>query len=187
MFTHRIDEHTELRLLEERHAALLYALIDRNREHLRQWLPWVDASRSADGQRDFIRGALQRFAANDGLNAAIWHRGELAGVIGLHAINWPNRSTSIGYWLAASFQGKGVMTAACRALIDHALGELGLNRVEIRCATGNRRSRAIPERLGFTQEGTLRQAEWLYDRYEDLVLYSMLASEWGDGTSADAD
>ncbi len=187
MFTYRIDDHTELRLLAERHAEPLYTLIDRNRDHLRQWLPWVDASRSAEGTREFIRGVLRRFATNNGFAAGIWHHGELAGIIDFHAINWSNRSTSIGYWLAAPFQGKGLMTAACRAFVEHALVELGLNRIEIRCATGNRRSRAIPERLGFTQEGTLRQAEWLYHRFEDLVVYSMLASEWRGGASADAD
>lgn len=187
MFTHSIDEHTELRLLEERHAEPIYALVEGNREHLRQWLPWVDASRSADGTREYIRGMLRRFGANNGFAAGIWYRGELAGIIDFHAINWPNRSTSIGYWLAAPFQGKGLMTAACRTFVEFALGELGLNRVEIRCATDNRRSRAIPERLGFTREGTLRQAEWLYDHFVDHVIYSMLASEWRGGASADAD
>jgi ribosomal-protein-serine acetyltransferase len=50
--------------------------------------------------------------------------------------------------------------------------------VEVRAAPGNRRSRAIPERLGFRQEGILRDAEWLYDHYVDLVVYAMLADDW---------
>ena len=70
------------------------------------------------------------------------------------------------------------MTRACRALVTHAFRELGLHRVEIRAAPGNRRSRAIPERLGFRQEGILRDAEWPYDHYVDLVVYAMLADEW---------
>jgi ribosomal-protein-serine acetyltransferase len=70
------------------------------------------------------------------------------------------------------------MTKACRFLVDYAFAELKLNRVEIRCATGNHKSRAIPERLGFKLEGTVRQAEWLYDHFVDHALYGMLASEW---------
>ncbi len=70
------------------------------------------------------------------------------------------------------------MTEACRAMVNHAFRELGLNRVGIACATENHRSRAIPERLGFRQEGVQRQAEWLYDRFVDRALYAMLASEW---------
>ncbi len=187
MFVHRTDDQTELRLIEERHADTLHALIDRNREHLRPWLSWAGGTRSAADTREFIRGTLRRFAANNGFDAGIWHRGELAGMIGVHAIDWNNRKTSIGYWLGTEFQGKGLMTAACRAVVDHVLGELGLNRVEIRCAPGNRRSRAIPERLGFVQEGTLRQAEWLHDHFGDLVVYAMLAENWKAAARADAD
>jgi ribosomal-protein-serine acetyltransferase len=85
---------------------------------------------------------------------------------------------SIGYWLAAPWQGKGIMTTACAALIDHAFKELKLHRVEIRCATGNARSRAIPERLGFVKEGVIRQGEWVNDRFLDLAVYGMLATDW---------
>ena len=70
------------------------------------------------------------------------------------------------------------MTRACRALVDYAFSELGLNRIEIQCAVQNVKSRAIPERLDFTQEGVIRQAEWLYDHYNDHVIYGMLAEEW---------
>ncbi len=70
------------------------------------------------------------------------------------------------------------MTKACSALSSYAFDELELNRVEIRCATENKRSRAIPEKLRFTQEGIVRKAEWLYDHYVDLVVYGMLAEQW---------
>ena len=70
------------------------------------------------------------------------------------------------------------MTKACRVLVGYAFRELRLNRVEIYCAVENQRSRRIPERLGFTEEGTHRQAEWVHDHFKDLVSYSMLAGEW---------
>jgi ribosomal-protein-serine acetyltransferase len=70
------------------------------------------------------------------------------------------------------------MTEAVRALVTHAFEAWELNRVQIRVAVGNVRSRAIPERLGFKQEGVFRQAERIGDRFEDIVVYSMLVGEW---------
>ena len=178
MFSHKLGENTELRLLEERHAQELTELTDRNREYLRAWLPWVDANRTVEDRKNFIRGALKQFAENNGFTAGIWHEGRLAGVIGYHSIDWENRATAVGYWLGEEFQGQGLVTAACRALVDHAFEELGLNRVSIACATENKKSCAIPERLGFRREGVVRQAEWLYDHFVDHVVYATLASEW---------
>jgi ribosomal-protein-serine acetyltransferase len=128
--------------------------------------------------RSFIRRNLKQFAENQGFEIAIWHEGRMAGQIGYNYLSWVDRKTELGYWLGAAFQGKGLVTRACRALVAHAFEEFNFNRVEIRCGTENRRSRAVPERLGFKQEGILKQAEWLHDHFIDLVVYRMLASEW---------
>lgn len=137
MFCFSIDNETALRLLEERHAEELFALTDQNRAYLREWLPWVDGVQSAEHTKQFIKSASEQFAQNQGLG--IWHKGKLAGVIGFHKIDWANRKTSIGYWLGAEFQGRGLMTKSCRALVDYALRELKLNRVEIRLVTDQKR------------------------------------------------
>ena len=84
----------------------------------------------------------------------------------------------IGYWLSSGQQGKGIMTKAVAAMIDDAFKNLGMNRVEIHCASGNLRSRAIPARLGFTQDGVMREGGLLNGKFVDKVIYSMLASEW---------
>jgi ribosomal-protein-serine acetyltransferase len=63
-------------------------------------------------------------------------------------------------------------------MLDYLFEELGLHRVEIRCGTGNTRSCAIPERLGFTREGLLREAEWVNDRWLDLAVWGMTAEQW---------
>jgi ribosomal-protein-serine acetyltransferase len=102
-------------------------------------------------------------------------------VVGLHRIDWANRRTSIGYWIAEAHEGKGLVTRACGGLLEYVFGELGLHHVEIACAPRNIRSCAIAERLGFQREGVLREREWLYDHFVDHVVYGMLASEWTGG------
>jgi ribosomal-protein-serine acetyltransferase len=178
MFSAVIRPGLELRLLEERHSSTVYPLADRNREHLREWFAWVDATKSEDDILAFIRRSLNQFASNLGFSAGIWEQSRYAGNISLHKVDWLNRRAEIGYWLGREFQGRGIVTDACRAVTRHALVELDLNRVEIRCATGNAKSKAIPLRLGFTLEGVLRQAELLHERYVDLEVYSMLRSEF---------
>lgn len=182
MFYFKLNEQAELRIVEERYAEEMYAAVDRNRTRLRQWMPWVDSERGPDGVKAFIQRSLQRFATNHGFDAAIFVEGKYAGNIGFHDFDWLNRRTSIGYWLDQAYEGRGLMTAAARALTHHALHVLKLNRVEIQAGIGNTKSRAIPERLGFTYEGTLRQANWVYDRCLDMAVYSMLASEWRERT-----
>jgi ribosomal-protein-serine acetyltransferase len=173
-----VDDEVELRILEEWDAPELFRLIERNRAYLREWLPWVDYETSVEDSRNFVRRCLQYYLDNEGFTMGIHYQDQLVGVIGYHRVEWPSRKVEIGYWLSADFQGKGIMTRACRAVVRYAFEKLLLNRVTILCASGNLRSRAIPERLGFTQEGTLREAEWLYDHFVDLVVYSMLAREW---------
>ena len=178
MFSYQVDDEILLRLPEERYSEEATALIRANLGHLSEWLSWATDDFSVEHAREFVRRNLRQFADNQGFSAQIVFRGRVAGQVGYNMIDWVNRSFEIGYWLAAEFQGRGIMTRSCRALVDYAFRELRFNRVEIKCAVGNARSRAVPERLGFTEEGTLREAERLRDRYVDLVVYSMLAADW---------
>jgi len=70
-----------------------------------------------------------------------------------------------------------LITKACRVLIDHAYDELNLNRIEMRCGVENKKSRKIPEKLGFREEGIVHQGGWLHDHFVDYVIYGMLANE----------
>lgn len=181
MYYFEVDRNIRLKMLEHRHADELYFLVDKNRSYLREWLPWVDGTRSPEDTKEFIRQALKQFARNNGFQSAIFYKEKLAGCIGVHEIDWNNRKTSIGYWLSSEYQGKGIMTKSCKAVIEYLFTEMKLNRIEIRAAEFNRKSRAIPERLGFTQEGMIRNDMWVYDHYVDHVVYGMLAEEWKTG------
>ena len=167
-----------MRLLEERHAPALFALINRDRDHLREWLPFIEATMMEEDSLIFIRASLEQFSSNDGFAAGIWSGDQVIGVIGTRKIDWMNRRVEIGYWIGKEHQGQGIMTDACRAVVDHLLRELDLNRVEIQCATGNARSAAIPRRLGFTLEGTRREAELVNGKFFDLLVFGILRREW---------
>ena len=177
MFSWSIDEDIELRILEIRHVPELFTLTDGNRKHLVEWLPWVRETHSAADTERFVRAALRQFADGDGFHAGIWYQGELSGAIGLHRIDWFNRNVSLGYWVSADRQGKGLATAATSAVVEYSFTELDLHRVEIRCGLENHKSRAIPQKLGFRQEGVLRAAQWLGDRWTDIVVYGRLATD----------
>ena len=174
----QIDEETQLRLVEERHAEEYYALVERNKEHLHAWMGWVNEENSVESNRSYIKHMLQQFANNQGFQMGIWYQGRIVGSIAFNDLEWESRKVEIGYWLAAEMQGKGLMTKACRTLITYAFEEYKLHKVVIRVSVNNQRSRAIPERLGFTQEGIIRHEEWLHDRYTDTVIYGLLANEW---------
>jgi ribosomal-protein-serine acetyltransferase len=177
-----LSDGLQLRSLTEADVKELYGLIEANRSYLAPWMPWA-AGQTVDGTAEFVRKSIKQEADDDGFQVAVIVDGAIAGVLG-HEVDRENRTTTIGYWLAEDQQGRGLMTAAVKRLLEHAFEELRLNRVGIEVAPNNPRSRALAERLGFREEGVLREAErFADDDYRDLVLYSMLASEWSRGAN----
>jgi ribosomal-protein-serine acetyltransferase len=161
----------------EQDAIEAFAVVDRERDRLREWLPWVDATVDEGVERDYLRSVEAANAAGIGLHATIRCRGEFCGFVGLRLS--PVHSTAeVGYWLSERCVGKGQMTRAVAALFEVAFVDLRLHRVELLAATENRRSRAIAQRLGMTLEGVRREAEELASGFVDLAMYSLLAQDW---------
>lgn len=172
-----IGKNVELQLLNKNHTEELFGLVETNREHLREWLPWVGANKSAMDTDSFVQSAISRRESGKGPQYAVFHKAVMCGVCGFHPFDVTNRIGGIGYWLSQAHSGKGIMTASVQALLEAGFSEYDLNRIEIACATGNAKSRAIPERLRFTLEGVFREREYLYGRYVDQAIYSILASD----------
>ena len=166
----------ELRSVAPADARALDALIAADRERLARFMPWA-AGQTIESTREFIVRSLQQEAAADGFQAVLVVDGSIAGIAGYHRIDRANLSTTIGYWLASPYEGRGLMTAAVAALVDHAFRAWGLHRLELRIAPDNERSRAIAARLGFREEGVLREAERFGGEYRDLIMHSLLAGE----------
>lgn len=177
MFFRRINQNIEVSLTIPQYADELFALTNKNRAFLSRWLPWLDTVKEPDDTRRFIRTQLARFARSEALHETIFYEKRIAGVLGYNLIDNDNGVGHAGYWLGEEFTGRGIMTLAVRDLIDLGFEYLGLQKVEIRCAVENRKSRAIPERLGFQQEGVIRRGEKVGGKYLDYALYGLLRDE----------
>lgn len=179
MFSCPIGTNLELRLYQENCADEVYEAVVANREHLRPFMAWAEKTKSVEDTRKFIRDSLADFAAGKTLNVGIWENGKYVGGLGFHHIDTVRRCGEIGYWLTKDAEGRGIMTRACQALITHGFDGMKLHRAEIRCDPDNSRSRAIPKRLGFTQEGVLRESIERFDGVmRDAVVYGLLTHEW---------
>ncbi|MCO4851954.1 GNAT family N-acetyltransferase [Bacillus vallismortis] len=179
MFTCRVNEHITIRLLEPKDAERIAQLIIENQQRLGEWLFFAENPSSAETYRETIIPDWRReYADMNSIEAGLLYDGSLCGMIGLHHLDQINRKAEIGYWIAQEYEGKGIMTAACRTIITYAFKELGLNRVALCAAVGNHKSRAIPERLGFQEEGIARDGLFVNGKYHDLVYYSLLKHEW---------
>ena len=167
----------EIRLLRTDEAPAFFALVDTNRARLRQWLHWLDDHVSMEDTRRHIAHFARLHEARAAFHLGVFHAGEICGMVSLQNVDWLNRRGSIGYWLGDEWLGRGLMTKVCGTLIEFAFDELELNRLEIHCATGNVRSKRIPQHFGFRLEGVMREAEWLYDHWVDHELYALLKAD----------
>ena len=179
------DRELDLRPLVAADAPALFELIDGERERLGQWLPWVDETRTESDSARFIADAAEERQRRRSLVLGIFVGTSLAGTIGLHYIEWFDRSAELGYWITGAREGQGWVTRAARAVLGFAFAPAGLNRIVIRCAIGNERSRRVAERLGFRCEGTLREAHYVRGRYLDQHLFALLSREF-DATGGTA-
>ncbi len=88
MFSHRISDDIYLKFLEPNDATDLFAITDSSRNYLREWLPWIDGTKSVGDSKSFIEMTMNQYASNNGFQAGIWFRNQLVGCIGFHAIDW---------------------------------------------------------------------------------------------------
>jgi ribosomal-protein-serine acetyltransferase len=175
--TLKIDDNISLELVEEKHTKPIYDLVSENKNHLRQWLPWVDNMQSMEFIQNFVRGSKQRNANKNEYAFVMIENEIVVGRVGVYKIDNQNKIGELGYWVGQNQQGKGIVTKSCKGLIDFCFKDLNLNRLEIKCGTENIKSQTIPHRLKFIKEGVLRQAELVHEKYIDLYLYSLCKND----------
>ncbi|MBU6429481.1 MAG: GNAT family N-acetyltransferase [Cyanobacteria bacterium REEB65] len=178
MFAETIAPDVELRQLCADDALALFDLTDRNRAHLQHWLPTVAAERKTLADTEQFIAGLRNAPDGSRFVCGIWVAGGLAGVVSLFEPADEYEYAQLGYWLGVGYEGRGLATIACQALIIHAFECFDLSKVEIRCGKDNIRSKAVAERLGFRAEDILFGGLELDDRVEDLMVYGLLAEDW---------
>lgn len=174
----RIDEDLELREIHQRDRKKIYDVVDDNRVFLKRWLPWLNHTKSPHSYLSVIKSWQQNIEMGTGMELGLFYHDEFIGMCGFTTIDPNSRRAQIGYWLAQEYEGRGLMLRTVKGLINYGFSDMGLNRIEIVCGEKNVRSRKLPEALGFTPEGTMKDYEFLYDHYHDCILYRMLKSEW---------
>lgn len=172
----RINDKIRLEVIKLSMARMIFEAIDRDRDYLEQWLPFVTFTNQPADTEAFISEVSSEGNKRDRIYC-IWYKEEFAGLIGFKDTDWENRKTELGYWLAKNMQGKGIITLCIEKLNKYAFQSLKLNRIQIKVAEGNTKSEKIPVRLGYKYEGTEREGELHNNTYLDLKIYSLLKSD----------
>jgi ribosomal-protein-serine acetyltransferase len=173
-----VDEKLELREITLSDATAIFKTIDRNRNYLRTWLPFVDYTRSVADTESYILSVSASVNFSEMVFVVLYQLQHI-GIIGFKGIDPINLKLEIGYWLAEAQQGKGIMIHCCQAMINYAFESLEMNRIQLKVATGNYKSQKIPVKLGFTREGIERDGELSSTgQFHDLEVYSLLKREW---------
>lgn len=156
----------------------VYEAIQASIHELKPWLPFAQEEQTLQDVELNIRSAYISFLKREDLRLLVFLKetGALIASSGLHQINWSIPKFEIGYWIDSRYSGKGYMTEAVKGIADFAFHELKARRVEIRCDAKNVKSRAIPERLGFTLDGILKNDDMSPDTNElrDTCIYSKI-------------
>ncbi|MCK8624616.1 GNAT family N-acetyltransferase [Apilactobacillus sp. TMW 2.2459] len=168
------NQKITLEMTNEEHAAGLYEAIDNDRENMRKWLPWVDDMQSIEDEQDFIQYATAEMEKQKLLILTIKVDDKPMGLIDLHSISNVSKHASVGYWLSSKVQGNGITTKALAEITNLGFNILHLHKIMVLAAVDNYKSKAVPERLDFQHEATLKQHILVKDTFMDVDVYSKI-------------
>jgi len=158
--------------------AFFEAVID-SYDILKPWMPWVDAVTTIGQAKDSCLKAEKAFMEGTDYRLHIFLKdtGTFIGGSGLHSVDWSIPKMEIGYWGRLSHRNNGYITEAVDAISRYALQSLQANRVEIMASSVNKPSLRIPERLGYTLEGILKNVSRHADgSLRDTCIYAVTST-----------
>lgn len=160
---------------------LMFEAVNESLATLMPWLPWAVKHETPEDSELVCRRLTSKWHSREDLTLGIFERetGAYLGGTGVHRMNWDIPSGEIGYWIRASAEGKGYVTEATRVVTDFGFGIIGFRRMFIRGSSQNVRSAAVPPRVGYVFEGTLRNSLVVATgELHDTFMYSMTDEEW---------
>jgi ribosomal-protein-serine acetyltransferase len=172
-----LGDGAELRPLEPWQAAEFAAHVDRIREHLAPWIGWTGRVVDEDSAREFLQRYADDQARDEGRIYGIWIGEELVGGTLFRVFEPRMGVCEVGVWLAPEAEGQGLVNRAARHMIEWAVRERGMQRVEWRTVPDNARSVAAAKRLGMRRDGVLRSAYPHNGKRHDVEVYAILANE----------
>ena len=180
-----VTERLVLRCWEPRDAPLLKEAVDSSIDHLLPWMPWaVHEPQSLEEKVSLLRQFRGNFDLGQDFVYGMFTPDEqqAVGGTGLHT-RIGDDALEIGYWIRASRAGEGLATESTAALTRVAFELTDVDRIEIRCEPDNERSRAIPRKLGYTEEATLRR-RLRNPEPRDVVVYSLFRDDFASSPTA---
>jgi RimJ/RimL family protein N-acetyltransferase len=158
------------------HEAVLASLPD-----LARWLPWAAADYQRGVSQQFLRDSMTAWNEDRAYDFAIRSRDDADLHLGNVSVWWtsrPNMSGEVGYWVRSDATRRGICTEATARVLQVAFEELGMHRVSMRIAVGNRGSERVAEKLGFLHEGLLRDEVRVGTTWLDHTVWGLLDREW---------
>lgn len=176
MFQQELENRIRIRVLEQSDIDAYHNLIMEAKDELKQWLT---VSEKVATKEQTAENIAYQMKVNNPVPTLfmIEFENQLVGQISFHTIDHTNQSGEIGYWLLRAYQGHGIMTKALNFLITYGFMTLKLHRLEMKIAKGNTKSHLLAKRLGFRQEGVLKEAKYLNGQFIDYIVYGLLEQD----------
>lgn len=178
MYAISLGDDAELRPLEPWHAEEFLAHLDRGREFIGQFISFGSKETDVPAARAMLQRYADMRAADTASLHGLWLQGTLVGGVLFLNFDAEHGNAEVGCWLEPAGTGRGLVTRAMRVLLDFAVDQRGIHRIEWVAASGNEPSLNVARRLGMTRDGVRRQAHPYGGVRHDLEVWSILAPEW---------
>lgn len=157
MLEYKLKASIRISLLEKRHAGELLAFVERGRDNFQRWIPFVDKTKTLAEAEGYIEKFLTQHKDGLGYFYGLWDADRLVGMVLIKDIDAIAKVGEIGYMVDKDYEGRGIVSEACHALLSFMFGELGLQKAMLACDDRNDKCIKLAKRLGFELEGLVKR------------------------------
>lgn len=161
-----VSKDVALDIIQIKDRNRFFNLIDLNREHLGQDISWINECLTLDEAQAYIERSLRSLELSQSIRLGIFYAGQLIGSI-LVTPSWKDDAFELGYWIDSSFQGKGIISRSCSAVLDTMYHQLGLKKAIIRCLLNNIKSNSVAKNIDFN----IKEVKWDFNHNAYYITY----------------